>query len=94
MDGKNEMKKGFIPQRGYYQNLKVYQLGNCIYALTYAFAHRHLEIGDRTKDQMIQAARTGLIESQKRRFLQEGGIKEQMYKARMESRANRSSRES
>lgn len=59
MDGKNKMKKGFIPQRGDYQNLKVYQLGNCIYALTYAFAHRHLEYGDRTKDQMIQAARSG-----------------------------------
>ena len=43
---KNKMKKEFIPQRGDYQNLKVYQLGNCIYALTYAFAHRHLEKGD------------------------------------------------
>ena len=183
---KNKMKKEFIPQRGDYQNLKVYQLGNCIYALTYAFAHRHLEYGDRTKDQMIQAARsgkqniaegsvdgassaemeikltivakgsmhelridyedflltrglekwsvndpqtrqvrkyckthmdpedyrravetrsaetianiaitmlhqfdvmiTGLIEAQKRRFLREGGIKEQMYKARVESK--------
>lgn len=186
MDGINKMKKGFIPQRGDYQNLKVYQLGNCIYALTYAFAHRYLEYGDRTKDQMIQAARsgkqniaegsvdgassaemeikltivakgsmhelridyedfllarglakwsiddprtrqvrkyckthmypeeyrravetrsaetianiaitmihqfdvmiTGLIESQKRRFLREGGIKEQMYKARVENK--------
>lgn len=56
---KNKMKKEFIPQRGNYQNLKVYQLGNCIYALTYAFAHRYLEKGDRTIDQMIQAARSG-----------------------------------
>lgn len=184
---KNITNKKFIPQRGDYRNLRVYQLGNCIYALTYAFAHRHLEKGDRTRDQMIQAARSGkqniaegsvdgassaemeikltivakgsmhelridyedfllarglkkwsiddprtrqvriyckkhmdpeeyrlavetrsaetianivitmlhqfdvmitsLIESQKRRFLQEGGIKEQMYKARVEKRS-------
>lgn len=29
---------------------------------------------------------TRLIESQKRRFLEEGGIKEQMYKARVENK--------
>ena len=56
---KNKTNKKFIPQRGDYRNLRVYQLGNCIYALTYAFAHRHLERGDRTRDQMIQAARSG-----------------------------------
>ena len=193
-NGKNKMKKEFIPQRGDYQNLKVYQLGNCIYALTYAFAHRHLEKGDRTRDQMIQAARsgkqniaegsvdgstsaeieikltnvakgsmhelridyedflltrglekwgvndhrtrqvrkyckthmdpedyrravetrsaetianiaitmlhqfdvmiTGLIEAQKRRFLQEGGVREKMYKARVEERGERNNRSS
>lgn len=49
----------FIPQRGDYRNLVVYQLGNCIYAMTYAFAHKHLQKGDRTIDQMIQAARSG-----------------------------------
>lgn len=29
---------------------------------------------------------TGLLEAQKRRFLEEGGIKEQMYRARMQAR--------
>ena len=53
------MNKEFIPQRGDYRNLRVYQLGNCIYALTYAFAHKHLQAGDRTIDQMVQAARSG-----------------------------------
>lgn len=186
------MSNDFLPQRGDYRNLRVFQLGNCIYALTYAFAHRHLEIGDRTIDQMIQAARSGkqniaegsvdgatssemeikltnvakasmhellidfedflltrglekwsaedtrtqqvrnycrknmnpedyrqaveirsaetianiaitmlhqfdflitrLIETQKRRFLQEGGIKEQMYKARLQQRGDWSHR--
>ena len=49
----------FLPQQGYYKNLRVYQLGNCIYALTYAFAHKHLNKYDRTIDQMVQAARSG-----------------------------------
>ncbi len=31
---------------------------------------------------------TRLIETQKRRFLQEGGIKEQMYKARLQQRGD------
>ena len=58
------MKKGimtneFLPQKGNYRQLRVFQLGNCIFALTYVFAHRHLQVGDRTIDQMIQAARSG-----------------------------------
>lgn len=53
------MNNTFIPQQGDYRQLRVFQLGNCIYALTYAFAHRHLQVGDRTIDQMVQAARSG-----------------------------------
>ena len=53
------MNKEVIPQKGDYRNLRVFQLGKCIYALTYAFAHKHLPVGDRTIDQMIQAARSG-----------------------------------
>ena len=53
------MNNNFLPQKGNYKSLFVYQLASCIYALTYAFAQRYLEKGDRTKDQMIQAARSG-----------------------------------
>ncbi len=53
------MTNEFLPQKGNYRQLRVFQLGNCIFALTYAFAHRHLQVGDRTIDQMIQAARSG-----------------------------------
>lgn len=53
------MNNDFLPQKGNYKSLFVYQLASCIYALTYAFAQRYLEKGDRTKDQMIQAARSG-----------------------------------
>jgi four helix bundle suffix protein len=161
---KDIMINDFLPQKGNYRQLRVFQLGNCIFALTYAFAHRHLQVGDRTIDQMIQAARSGkqniaegsvdgstskemeikltnvakasmhellidyedfllthgmqkwgisdertqqtriaitmlhqfdvlisrLIESQKRAFLKEGGIKEQMFKARSSQRSRSS----
>lgn len=48
----------FMPQRGNYRNLIVYQKAECIYDITYYFAHKFLEKGDRTIDQMIQAARS------------------------------------
>ena len=48
----------FMPQRGNYRNLIVYQKAECIYDITYYFAHKFLEKGDRTIDQMVQAARS------------------------------------
>lgn len=39
-----KMSNDFLPQRGDYRNLRVFQLGNCIYALTYSFAHRHNDV--------------------------------------------------
>ena len=42
-----------------YRSLKVYQKAECIYDVTYHFAHKYLDRGDRTIDQMIQAARSG-----------------------------------
>ncbi len=49
----------FIPLRNGYENLTVYHVATCIYAITYYFAHTYLTKGDRTIDQMIQAARSG-----------------------------------
>ena len=49
----------FLPQRGSYKDLKAYQISECIYDITYYFAHTFLNCGDRTVDQMIQAARSG-----------------------------------
>lgn len=51
--------KDFLPQRGNYKGLFVYQKAECIYDITYYFAHHFLEKGDRTIDQMVQAARSG-----------------------------------
>ncbi|MDE5905011.1 MULTISPECIES: four helix bundle suffix domain-containing protein [Duncaniella] len=53
------MQSSFLPQRGHYKSLIVYQKAECIYDVTYMFAHRFLSRGDRTVDQMIQAARSG-----------------------------------
>mgnify|MGYP000783851101 CR=1 FL=1 len=51
--------QGFLPQKGNFRNLIAFQKAECIYDITYHFAHRFLSKGDRTVDQMIQAARSG-----------------------------------
>jgi len=50
---------GFIPPHGNYRELPSYQKGEVIYDITYRFCHKYLARGDRTIDQMIQAARSG-----------------------------------
>lgn len=49
----------FIRQKGNYEELLCYKKSMCVYDVTYYFAHKYLCIGDRTIDQMIQAARSG-----------------------------------
>lgn len=51
--------KDFIPQQGHYRKLRAYQLAEIVYDITYLFAHKYLRAGDRTVDQMVQAARSG-----------------------------------
>jgi four helix bundle suffix protein len=53
------MVQDFLPQRGNYRNLIAFQKTECIYDITYFFAHKYLSKGDRTIDQMVQAARSG-----------------------------------
>src|SRR4051812_10755713 len=48
-----------LPPHGNYRELLSYQKAEVVYDLTYRFAHKHLAKGDRTIDQMIQAARSG-----------------------------------
>ena len=49
----------FLPQHGHYRNLRVYKVTEIIYDITYYFTQKYLKKGDRTIDQMIQAARSG-----------------------------------
>lgn len=48
-----------LPPRGDYQTLLSYQKSEVVYQITYRFCEKHLKKGDRTIDQMIQAARSG-----------------------------------
>lgn len=49
----------FLAQRGGYRKPKAYQISVIIYDITYYFTHKYLGRGDRTIDQMVQAARSG-----------------------------------
>ncbi len=49
----------FLPKHGHYRHLRVYQVTEMIYDITYYFTQHYLQRGDRTVDQMIQAARSG-----------------------------------
>lgn len=48
-----------IPNRGNYRNLLCYKKAEAIYDITSHFVQRFLQRGDRTVDQMVQAARSG-----------------------------------
>ena len=49
----------FLPKHGHYRNLRVYQVTEMVYDVTYYFTQHYLSKGDRTVDQMVQAARSG-----------------------------------
>lgn len=49
----------FLQRGGGYRNLRAYQLSEAVYDLTAVFVERFIEKGSRTKDQMVQAARSG-----------------------------------
>ena len=50
----------FLKKKGNYESLLVFQKGECIYDITYYFAHHYfVERKDRTIDQVVQAARSG-----------------------------------
>jgi four helix bundle protein len=49
----------FLPKKGNYHDLLAYRKSELVYDLAYRFTQKHLQKGDRTVDQMIQAARSG-----------------------------------
>jgi four helix bundle suffix protein len=52
-------ERPFIPPHGNYQELVSYRKAEIVYDITYRFCQRFLSRGDRTIDQMVQAARSG-----------------------------------
>ena len=49
----------FLPSGGNYQDLLSYKKSEIVYDFTFRFCERFLKRGDRTIDQMVQAARSG-----------------------------------
>ena len=54
-----EDPQGFLPPGGNYLELLSYKKSEVIYDFTFRFCERFLKRGDRTIDQMVQAARSG-----------------------------------
>jgi len=50
---------GFLPKHCNYRELYSYQKAEIVYDLTFRFCQRFMNKGDRTVDQMVQAARSG-----------------------------------
>ncbi len=59
MADKSKSEDGFIPKHGGYRKLITYQKAEIIYDGTVYFCNKFLTKFDRTKDQMIRAARSG-----------------------------------
>ena len=52
--------EGLIPKHGGYRNLKSFQVAQLVYDVTVRFCDRYVDRFSRTKDQMVQAARSGV----------------------------------
>lgn len=52
--------EGLIPKHGGYRNLKSFQIAQLVYDVTVRFGDRYIDQFSRTKDQMVQAARSGV----------------------------------
>jgi four helix bundle protein len=53
------MAQGFLPKHGGYENLLSYRKTRIVFDATVLFCDRYVDRRDRTRDQMIQAARSG-----------------------------------
>jgi len=53
-------RESVIPKHGGYRKLKSFQIAQLIYDLTVRFCERYVDKFSRTKDQMVQAARSGV----------------------------------
>jgi four helix bundle suffix protein len=58
--GRSEKPEGLIPKHGGYRKLKSFQVAQIVYDVTVRFCDRYIDRFSRTKDQMVQAARSGV----------------------------------
>lgn len=59
MSNSPQKQEPLIPRSGNWRALYSYQKAEAIYDITYYFCKNYLQRGDRTIDQMVQAARSG-----------------------------------
>ena len=59
MNNIQQNQEPLLPRTGNYRKLYTYQKAEAIYDITYYFCKNYLKRGDRTIDQMVQAARSG-----------------------------------
>ena len=59
MNNNQQNHEPLLPRSGNYRKLLTYQKAEAIYDITYYFCRNYLQRGDRTIDQMVQAARSG-----------------------------------
>jgi len=52
--------EGLIPKHGGYRNLKSFQVAQLVFDITVRFCERYIDRFSRTRDQMVQAARSGV----------------------------------
>lgn len=52
--------ESLIPKHGGYRKLRSFQVAQLVYDVTVRFCERYVERGSRTRDQMVQAARSGV----------------------------------
>jgi four helix bundle suffix protein len=52
--------ESILPPHGGYRSLRSFQVGQLVYDLTVRFRERYIPRGSRTRDQMVQAARSGV----------------------------------
>ena len=54
-----ETPENFLQKTGNYRALHAYRKAEVLYDFTFRFSEKFLAKGDRTRDQMVQAARSG-----------------------------------
>ena len=90
--------KGAATHKRSYKTLIAFQKAEVIYDMTYYFCNKYLRRGDRTIDQMVQAARSGkqnIVEGVEAavtsyetllKLLNEGGYREKLTRERLSHR--------
>lgn len=90
--------ESLIPKHGGYRGLKSFRMAQLCYDVTVRFCDRYVDRRSRTHDQMVANAALSLLnvacyllhrqlQAQARRFEEEGGFTERLYRMRSSTRS-------